>query len=128
MSSQTEPLSGLKHGWPLGFPGVSATPGQGWKPEMDANLVDIGRHAMPLYVLDRDLTAPPANPATRDAYIVAASPTGAWAGQAGKVAVWNGTAWAFITARNGRLAVIADECVLCAKLAAGWSTGIDINP
>lgn len=126
MSSQTEPLSGIKHSWPLGFPGVSATPGQGWKPEMDANLIALGQQAMPLYVLDRDLTAPPGSPASGDAYIVATGATGDWAGEDGNIAVWDGAAWVFIVPRNGRLAVIEDESKLVAKLESGWSAGVGI--
>jgi len=36
-------------------------------------------------IKDRDLTAPPGSPADGDCYIVAASPTGAWSGKAGKI-------------------------------------------
>ena len=45
-----------------------------------------------LSVKDRDLAAPPGSPAEGDRYIVAASPTGAWAGHAGDIAVSAGTA------------------------------------
>lgn len=52
-------------------------------------------------VLDDTLTAPPGGtPAEGDLYIVAASPTGAWTGQAGKLALWlNG--WRFIAPKGG---------------------------
>ncbi len=62
-----------------------------------------------LAVLDRHATAPPASPADGDRYIVAASPTGAWAGQAGKIAAWQDGAWAFYAATEGWLAWVADE-------------------
>lgn len=39
-------------------------------------------------VISRTLAAPPGTPANGDAYIVAASPTGAWAGKAANIAVW----------------------------------------
>jgi len=39
-------------------------------------------------VISKTLTAPPGSPVNGDRYIVAASPTGAWAGQAKSVAVW----------------------------------------
>ena len=39
-----------------------------------------------LAVIKRSLASPPASPAEGDRYLVAASPTGAWAGQAGKIA------------------------------------------
>jgi len=45
-------------------------------------------------------TAPPGSPADGDAYVVGASPTGAWAGEDHKVAIWSaaGAAWAFVPA------------------------------
>ena len=39
--------------------------------------------------------APPGSPAEGDRYIVAASPTGAWSGQAQKIATYLGAAWTF---------------------------------
>lgn len=40
-------------------------------------------------VLSVTLATPPGSPNDGDAYIVAASPTGAWAGKAGQIAVWS---------------------------------------
>ena len=60
-------------------------------------------------VLDKDLASPPGSPSDGNRYIVAASPTGAWAGQAGKVAAWQDGAWAFHAPRTGWLAWVADE-------------------
>ena len=57
-----------------------------------------------LMVLDKDLTSPPGSPADGARYIVAASPTGAWAGQAGKIAAYQDGAWAFYAPREGWLA------------------------
>ena len=62
-----------------------------------------------LMVLDKDLASPPGSPADGDRYIVAASPTGAWSGQAGKIAAWQDGAWAFYTPREGWRAWLADE-------------------
>jgi Protein of unknown function (DUF2793) len=62
-----------------------------------------------LMVLDKDLSSPPGSPADGDRYIVAASPTGAWSGQAGKIAAWQDGAWAFYTPREGWRAWLADE-------------------
>lgn len=44
---------------------------------------------------------PPGTPTDGDIYIVAASPTGAWAGQAQKLAHWTNGAWAFYTPKTG---------------------------
>ena len=52
-------------------------------------------------VVDRDLTAPPGSCADGSNYLVAASPTGLWSGQAGKLATAQGTnasnGWKFQT-------------------------------
>lgn len=118
MTASTEPRSGMSYGWTLGE--------NGWNTGMDANLLWLGRFGTQLSVKDRDLTTPPASPAAGDTYIVAASPTGAWAGQAGKVAIWSGSAWVFGTPRVGWVAYIEDEGVLSAYKAAGWSVGVAI--
>ena len=46
-----------------------------------------------LAVLDRSLSALPGSPADGARYIVAASPTGAWAGHANHIAAWLDGAW-----------------------------------
>lgn len=73
------------------------------------------------HVKDKDLATPPGSPANGDMYIVAASPTGAWASQAGKLARWyvipangsNGTSgtsgWQFFTPRKGWFVRVEDE-------------------
>lgn len=70
---------------------------------------------------DRDLTAPPGSPAQGDCYLVAASPTGAWAGQAGNVAIYVNTAWTFITPKEGFLFWVDDENVLVLYDGAAWN-------
>lgn len=116
MAASTEPRSGMSFGWTLGE--------NSWNTGMDANLLWLGRFGTQLSIRDRDLATPPASPAAGDTYIVAASPTGAWAGNADKVAVWSGTAWVFGTPRVGWLAYIEDEQKLIVYKAAGWSAGI----
>lgn len=54
-----------------------------------------------LSVKGRVLAAPPAMPADGDRYIVAASPTGAWAGAGGKVAAFADGAWSFFAPQTG---------------------------
>lgn len=60
-------------------------------------------------VKDKDLATPPGSPADGDCYIVAASPTGAWTGKAGKLAFYESTAWVFITPIEGTKAYAQDE-------------------
>ena len=47
------------------------------------------------------ITAPPANPAAWDTYIIPAGATGAWTGHAQKLAEWNGQAWNIVTPPDG---------------------------
>lgn len=73
-----------------------------------------------LSALDRDLATPPASPADGARYIVAASPTGAWAGHSSHVAAFQDGAWAFMTPRTGWLAWVADESALVVFSGASW--------
>ena len=118
MASSTETRSGLKYGWALGE--------SGWNTEMDANLLAIGRFAFHLSIKDRDLATPPGSPAAGDTYIIAASPTGAWAGKEKQIAIWDGAAWVFGVPRVGWVAYIEDEEKLTAYKSGGWSAGIAI--
>ena len=54
-----------------------------------------------LAVSDKDLATPPGSPGDGACYIVAASPTGAWSGQAGKIAAYQDGAWAFYEPARG---------------------------
>jgi hypothetical protein len=60
-------------------------------------------------VLDRDLTAPPGGETTGDRYIVAATATGAWAGQEDNIAEWNGSSYDFTTPTTGMTTAVDDE-------------------
>lgn len=74
-------------------------------------------------VLDKDLTSPPGSPANGAMYIVAASATGAWAGQSGKLAYWltSVAAWSFITPYDGWSVWVADEAARYERSAGVWS-------
>src|SRR5574338_1051309 len=76
---------------------------------------------------DRDLTAPPGSCADGARYLVAASPTGAWSGKAGKLAIAVGTnaasGWLFQTvAVEGFKLYIRDENLEIQYDGAAWST------
>jgi hypothetical protein len=80
-------------------------------------------------IVDRDLSSPPSNPTDGSRYIVAASPTGAWTGTAGRLAAWQDGAWAIYQPRNGWLAWIEDEGITVAWNGSVWvSTGGSVNP
>lgn len=71
-------------------------------------------------VIDRTLNAPPASPATGDVYIVAASPTGAWAGQANAIAAYYG-GWKFKTPEAGWRAWARNENRLVYFTGSVWA-------
>lgn len=73
-----------------------------------------------LSVKDKDLTAPPASPANGDRYLVAANPTGAWAGKGGNIARYTGSTWEFFTPREGWLTHIDDEDAFYRHTGTAW--------
>lgn len=62
-----------------------------------------------LAVLDKDLATPPGSPVEGSRYIIAGSPSGAWAGHASHLAAWQDGAWAFYVPVAGWLAWVDDE-------------------
>jgi hypothetical protein len=74
-------------------------------------------------VKQQGVNTPPGSPANGDAYVVGSAQTGAWSGQAGKIAVWsteiattdNDTktpAWKFCTPKEGWLAYVEQDDAL----------------
>ncbi len=64
-------------------------------------------------VLDRDLDTPPGSPADADAYVVAATATGAWAEHEDEIAYWFDEigVWKFIVPDEGLVIPLVDEDV-----------------
>lgn len=73
-----------------------------------------------LAVISRSLAAPPAAPTEGDRHIVAAGPTGVWAGHAGRIAAFQDGGWMIYTPKAGWLAFVRDEDKLLAFDGAGW--------
>ncbi len=73
-----------------------------------------------LAVTDRDLSVPPGSPANGERYIVAASPSGAWAGHAGHLAAWQDGAWMFTVPHAGFLAYLVDEATVAIWNGSAW--------
>lgn len=99
----------------------------GWTNQYNHNAALLDFWAQPV-VLDRDLATPPGSPTNGSAYIVAASPTGAWSGQAGKVAIWRTSlaAWEFYTPKNGWSVVILDEAKRSTYISGAWTVGVSV--
>lgn len=73
-----------------------------------------------LAALDRDLASPPASPTQGARYLVAANPTGNWAGHANEIAVWLDGAWRFFVPGVGWVAWVIDEGVWLAWSGSAW--------
>jgi hypothetical protein len=75
-----------------------------------------------LAVINRTLTAPPALPTVGDRHIVAAGATGAWAGQAGRIALYAETGWQFTQALPGWQAHVLAEGQTAVYDGLAWKT------
>ncbi|MCE1235100.1 MAG: DUF2793 domain-containing protein [Hyphomicrobiales bacterium] len=78
-----------------------------------------------LAVADRDLAAPPADPATGSRYLVAAGASGAWAGGEGAVACERDGVWDILKPRAGWLCWVEDEACLLIHDGASWRDAAD---
>ncbi len=86
-----------------------------------------------LAVINRTLTTPPALPGVGDRHIVPAAAIAAWAGQAGKIAVYAATGWQFVTPLPGWQAFDRAEGKMVVFDGAVWalpagSGGIETTP
>jgi hypothetical protein len=73
-----------------------------------------------LRVLAWNVAAPPASPESGDVVEVGAEATGDFAGQAGRLAFWDGTGWQFLEPRDGWLAWDAAAEGLRVRSGAAW--------
>lgn len=101
----------------MGTTGLAEAP-DGFTLAQILNRGQVDNRVLPL--LSRTETTPPGGPSTDDAYYVPTSATGAWSGQDGKIARYNGSGWSFFDLPSeGMLAPIADEgTVLCTHSGA----------
>lgn len=72
-----------------------------------------------LVVTSRSSAAPPTAPSLGDCYIVPAAGVVAWGHPAGSLLHWQGAAWLPEAARDGQIALIADETIMLVH-RGGW--------
>ena len=77
--------------------------------DMTEDGVDRSANPWQFQVEDKDLNTPPGSPSIDQRWIVAASPTGDWAGHYKDIAEWNGTDWTFYTPSEGWTTWVLDE-------------------
>lgn len=69
------------------------------------------------------LAAPPASPAIGNCYIVAASPSGAWAGHAQQLAAYTSGGWRFIAPCAGMNAYVRSSGTTAVHDGGAWLVG-----
>jgi hypothetical protein len=82
--------------------------------------------AVQLAVIARDLTAPPADPAQGDRYLVPAGATGAWAGHADQVALYDMATWTFQAPVAGWTARVLSEDTQVRFDGTAWQSGAGV--
>ena len=69
------------------------------------------------------LAVPPSDPQPGRGWIVAAGPTGAWAGRADQLAVWTPGGWRFAVPQPGMLVWVSDRGLPARWTGTAWSIG-----
>ncbi len=80
-----------------------------------------------LQVLQFDADTPPAAPDPGQCYGLSATPTGDWAGQGGRLAAWDGSAWTFVTPLEGWVAWETASGTLRVHSGGAWIEAISQN-
>lgn len=73
---------------------------------------------------DDDTSSPPATPASGDAYLLPASPSGAWSAYGKHIAIWSNGAWVYIAPRLGMLVYVDDEDAYFRYNGSAWVAGL----
>jgi hypothetical protein len=103
----------------LGLPYIAA--GQAQKHVTHNDALDLADALINLTVLSRVVTSPPATPVNGARYLLPATPTGAFAGQGGNIAVYQNAGWRYITPKIGWRTYIIDEQIIVAFNGTVWN-------
>lgn len=83
-------------------------------------LLDVALHPTVQAVA---VNTPPTAPAPGQCWIVGASPSGAWAGQAQAIAGWTAGGWRFVAPVEGMLAWVVADGLWARRATSGWVLG-----
>lgn len=76
-----------------------------------------------LRAINRTRTSPPGSPVEGDNYIVAASPTGSWAGHENDIACYVNGSWVFLTPQTGWHCWVIEEGATTVYSGSAWQGG-----
>ena len=103
----------------LGLPYIAANQAQKHIPHNDAVATIDG--LLQLSVISRGLNAPPSTYSDGNRFLVGPTPTGAWAGQAGTIALTSNGLWQFLIPQAGWLLWVVAETILLAYDGSSWA-------
>lgn len=103
----------------LALPYIAASQAQKHVTHNDAVALLDG--LLQLSVISRSLATPPASFADGNRFLVAASPSGDWVGQAGMIALRNAGQWQFLTPRKGFVLWVEAESLLLVFDGVNWA-------
>ena len=98
-------------------------PGQAQKELYHNEALQIADVLLGAAVEEPPRAAPPADPVVGACYIIAASPSGDWAGQAGKLAAFTSGGWRFIAPVEGLTVHIRSTAVDARYRGGAWELG-----
>ena len=93
-----------------------------WSAQQINNKIELAKHNIEpqASVKDQNLAAPPGSPATGDRYIIPSGATGAWSGNTGKIAEYNGASWDIYTPSIGWNLYVDDEQKMYGWNGTAW--------
>lgn len=68
--------------------------------------------------------APPSSPVEGSAYLVGASPTGVWTGQAQSIAAYSAAGWRYLAPVDGLRVLVRSDETAAEYRSGGWQAGI----
>ena len=105
----------------FGFPYLHS--GQAQKEVYHNEALVLADMLMQAHALSAALSDPPVSPLPGECWIVADTPSGAWAGQSGTLACWSEGGWRFVAPQAGMRVRVEDDNLDYLHDGEGWSKG-----
>jgi hypothetical protein len=97
--------------------------GQAQKELIDSEALQVLDVVVSAAIEGLPLVTPPVSPAVGSCYLVGASPTGAWSGQANKLAAFTSGGWRFVAPFDGSAAVVRSIGSAAIYRNGAWEVG-----